>query len=88
MADHVAGVRRMEKSCPLVKHINLCHSGIKEEASFESKILHGARTNLARLVLEGEEIQNHRSQGKGILNSKSEFRGAKVIRLVANKEQF
>ena len=86
MAEHIAGVRRMEKNCPLVKHINLCHSGIKEEASFESKILHGARTNLARLVLEGEEIQNHRSQG--ILNSKSEFRGTKVIRLVTNKEQF
>ena len=86
ITEHMAGLRKMEKTCPLTKHVNLSHGGVKEEANFQSKILHGARTNLRRLVLEGEQIQEHLEEG--ILNSKSEFRGTKVIRLVVNKEQF
>ena len=86
MSEHLAGLKRMEKSCPLAKHVTLSHGGVKEDARFKSKILHGARTNLSRLVLEAEQIQEHLEEG--VLNSKSEFRGTKVIRLIPNKEQF
>ena len=86
MAEHLGGVRRMEQNCPLVKHITLAHGGDKDDARFEARVLHGARTNLARLVLEGEQIQQHMDDG--ILNSKSEYRGTKVIRLIPNREHF
>ena len=67
-----------------MKHVDLCHSGRTEDSHFETQILHTARTNLSRLILEAEEISNHRQNG--ILNSKSEFRGTKIVRLVADRE--
>ena len=80
--EHISGVRN-DKNCPLKKHIDICHGGDNEDAKFETGILHGARTNLSRMILEGEEIQAHQEQG--ILNSKSEFRGTKIIRLVTDR---
>ena len=78
----MSGVRN-NTNCPLKKHVDISHGGVKEEAKFETNILHRARTNLSRMILEGEEIQSH--QEEGILNSKSEFRGTKIIRLVTDR---
>ena len=85
MAEHLRGLRGKDKSCPLTKHVDLCHDGETEDAKFETDIIHRARTNLSRLILEAEEIQNHR-QKEILLNSKSEFRGTKIVRLVADRE--
>ena len=82
--EHQAGVRNDIKNCPLKKHVDLCHNGDRDQAKFETGILHGARTNLSRLILEGEEIQAHSDQG--LLNSKSEFRATKIIRLVTDRK--
>ena len=84
--EHQAGVRNDIKNCPLKKHVDLCHNGDRDQAKFETGILHGARTNLSRLILEGEEIQAHSDQG--LLNSKSEFRATKIIRLVTDRKNF
>ena len=84
MSEHLRGLKSKDKLCPLMKHVDLCHSGRTEDSHFETQILHTARTNLSRLILEAEEISNHRQNG--ILNSKSEFRGTKIVRLVADRE--
>ena len=67
-----------------MKYVNIAHDGVRNDAVFETEILHGARTNLSRLILEGEEIQRHSEEG--LLNSKSEFRATKVIRLVTDRQ--
>ena len=67
-----------------MKHISIAHAGVRNDAVCETEILHGARANLSRLILEGEEIQKHSKEG--LLNSKSEFRATKVIRLVTDRQ--
>ena len=82
MEDHKRGIKSGDTSCPLFRHHLQEHQGDdKEAANFQDKVVCSARTNLSRMLLEAEVIQEGSKQGN-LLNNKSEYRGTKLIRMV------
>ena len=86
MVEHLQGLNNSVPSCPLHKHAVQDHQGDTGAPKFTAKVLGTARTNLTRLILEAEEIQEGSRRGK-LLNSKSEFRGTKIVRMVPQVER-
>ena len=83
MRDHVDGLRRGEATCPLYKHVQHAHDGNISDARFTAKKITQSRTNLHRLLSEAEQIQSNTHLG--LFNSKSEYRGTKIIRMEVNR---
>ena len=81
--NHTDGLKRGDPKCPLFKHALASHDGVKDPNLFVAKKISSSRTNLHRLITESEEIQNNFSQG--LMNSKSEYRGTKIIRMQAQR---
>ena len=76
---HIQGLRTRSFKSPLWKHCILEHGG--EEASFIMEVVSSHSTCLDRQVHEMVRIGG--SQAEVILNSKSEFQQAPLVRLVA-----
>ena len=83
LRNHIDGLRRGDNKCPLYKHTQMSHDGSKDSSLFIAKKLTSSRTNLHRLISESEHIQNNHSEG--LMNSKSEYRGTKIIRMQTHR---
>ena len=82
--EHTAGLRRGDRACPFFKHVVKDHDGYQEDAVFVGTILKGMKNNLSRLLMEAQQISAHSNDG--LLNSKSEYRGTKIIRMVLDRQ--
>ena len=74
----------------LVFHVrcrNLLSNSTNLVGDFKGNIIKGTRTNLTRLILEAKEIQAAVKQGD-VLNSKSEYRGTKLIRMTPQVQRW
>ena len=85
--EHRRGITDKSMSCPLYRHVLESHGGDETGADFQGSVVRKTRTNLTRLVLEAQEIHNKIQTGT-LLNSKSEFRGSKLIRMVPQIQRF
>ena len=81
--NHFDGLRKGDPKCPLFKHVVNSHNGDRNPNLFQVKKLCSSRTNLHRLISESEYIQNNVS--KGLMNSKSEYRNTKIIRMKTHR---
>ena len=77
--EHLDGLKRGDPKCPLFKHVVNSHNSERNPDLFEIKKLTSSRTNLHRLISESEHIQNNVTSG--LMNSKSEYRNTKIIRM-------
>ena len=84
LKNHVDGLRRGDEKCPLYKHAQISHDGNRNPDQFVATKLCSSRTNLHRLISESEEIQSN--SDRGLMNSKSEYRGTKIIRMRTHRE--
>ena len=76
--EHMDDLRNRSKKSPLWKHCAEHHE--REEVKFSMKVIASHRTPLTRQVQESVEIDN--SKAKILLNSKSEYNGSKIPRVV------
>ena len=83
LRNHIDGLRRGDNKCPLYKHTQMSHDGSTDSSLFIAKKLTSSRTNLHRLISESEQIQKNHSEG--LMNSKSEYRGTKIIRMQTHR---
>ena len=77
--EHQQGLRQKSEQSALWKHCVLEHSS--QEAEFSMKIIQSHTSSLCRQVHEAVRIS--RTQAEVILNSKSEFHQAPLVRVVA-----
>ena len=77
--EHQQGLRQKSEQSALWKHCVLDHSS--QEAEFSMKIIQSHTSSLCRQVHEAVRIS--RTQAEVILNSKSEFHQAPLVRVVA-----
>ena len=76
--EHLEGLARKCEKNPLWKHCAQFHEGRK--AKFRMKVLRSHRAPLSRQIQEGVEIEN--STAKIIMNSKGEWNGSRIPRVV------
>ena len=76
--EHLEGLARRSDKNALWKHCVECHGG--REVQFRMKVLRGHRSPLTRQIQEGVEIEN--SQADIIMNSKGEWNGSRLPRIV------
>ena len=81
--NHFDGLRKGDPKCPLFKHVVNSHNSDRNPNLFQIKKLCSSRTNLHRLISESEYIQNNVSNG--LMNSKSEYRNTKIIRMKTHR---
>ena len=76
--EHLEGLKEEKEDNPLWKHCEIEHSG--EKVGFRMKIVKGHRSPLTRQIHEAVEIQY--SKADIVMNSKGEWNGAKIPRVV------
>ena len=76
--EHLDGLRKRNEKNALWKHCEMFHGG--EEVKFAMKVLRSHKTPLTRQIHESVEIDN--SQAKIIMNSKGEWNGSRIPRVV------
>ena len=76
--EHLDGLDKKKEDNPLWKHCAVVHNG--EKVSFKMKIVRSHKTPLTRQIHEAVEINY--SSAANVMNSKGEWNGAKIPRVV------
>ena len=82
--EHADDARRMERDSHQVKHWFLEHPGEADPPKFRFRVIGSFKDAMSRQVKEAIRIQNR----PGSLNSKGEFGGGVITRLVVEKSDF
>ena len=77
--EHLEAIRNESEESPLSKHCQLVHNG--EKQTFSMSVVGSFQSCLERQINEAVRITS--SQAEHVMNSKSEFHQAQIVRVVA-----
>ena len=81
--EHLTGLDKEWEMAPLWRHAKVFHGGVKDPDWFDMKVQRTHRTPLYRQVAEGVEI--NLCQADVILNSKGEWNGSRLPRMLVER---
>ena len=82
--EHMAAARGLQRGSHMIKHWFLDHPGVEELPGFKFRIIGKYKDSMTRQIKEAIRVQNR----PGNLNSKGEFGGGTIPRLVVEVSDY